>query len=750
MGKSLKGKKKSFLKVIQKNTIVIPQIQRDYAQGRKDKEVIEIRWRIIDRFHHAINNPEPPLDIDFVYGCNSNNKFIPLDGQQRLTTLFLTHWYISKRANVSEEKLKNFRYETRQSSTDFCKRIFEIEIPFNKIENLKDWIEDQRWFFHSWQKDPTIKAMLIMMQSIHEKFKGCNFSQLWSNIVERNPITFNFLSIENTGLTDELYIKMNSRGKPLTRFENFKVWIEKKYPENNNWKNKIDNDWTNLFWNYKDAFKTKNSLDTAIDDEFMQFLNGMCIFSLGLKNKKENVQYFLNTTDIALSEYEKLNLFSEDDIIRISQTLDWFFKHDDEFQNIIDGVNFWNEKSLLEAFISSKPTYYDRVRFYSIVHYISNTEDEEFDIESFRQWIRVMRNLIENTDIDNPERFIEALKAIDGLKDNCIDIITHLQSQPKISFFLQSQVEEEIKKAELIDKNQNWLAALMDAENHFLFRGSIAFLLSENISFESFLRYRDIAMSLFDKSGSKYKEKYSLIRAVLAESNVSGNIQLLDNASNWRTLLKRDNLQRGIQEVLVKLSNSSENSPVLNSIISDYADENILWKYYVVKNMILLDSNASRSKRIKEYRGKYYLFNNENANWIRNDYQFLLSNKRNEIISIFIEKLNLDLHRRGDWWVKKDKITGKTFYRGESVWLKKAISTYYLWFHFNVDFLVIGFHKDEKDKIEIEKNELEKNDTWLVFKNFGNYPKDKEEIEEWVEKIIFEIPVIENLAKIKD
>ena len=363
--------------------------------------------------------------------------------------------------------------------------------------------------------------------------------------------------------------------------------------------------------------------------------------------------------------------------------------------------------------------------------------------------MRVTRNLIENTDIDSPERFIEAIKVIDTLENNCIDIIGYLQSQPKISFFLQSQVEEEIKKASLI-ADENWLVALMNAENHELFRGSIAFLLSENISLEDFRKSVNIAMSLFDKNGSIEKDGYSLIRATLASSSISDNIQLLDNGSNWRTLLKNKSFQEGIQKVLTKLYDSNEYLQVLNSIINEYTNAGILWKYHMVKNKELLDSNVSRSKRIKSYGNEYYLFNNENANWINNDNQILLSNIRNEIISIFIEKLKLDLDKTGEWWVIKDKITGQTFYRGEKIWLKKIISTYNLWFHFEVNFLVIGFHVDDKDIIDIEENTFEKNDIWLVFKNFGTYPNMIEKIEEWVEKVICEIPVVENLAKVKE
>lgn len=749
MYKTLKGEKTSFWQVIQKNTIVIPQIQRDYAQGRNDKAVKEIRSKITDRFYDAIMNPEQPLDIDFVYGYNTDNEFTPLDGQQRLTTLFLIHWYISKRAGINEERLKCFRYETRQSSTDFCRKIFSINIPFEEIENIEGWFKDQRWFFHSWQKDPTIKAMLIMMQCIHEKFKGSDFTQLWENITVQNSITFIFLPIDNTGLTDDLYIKMNSRGKPLTQFENFKVWFEKKYPKNKDWKYKIDNDWTNLFWKYKDAFKTKNSLDTAIDDEFMQFINGMCMFYLAENNKKTEVEHFANTTDILLSEYEKLNLFSDIETNRISQTLDWFYKHDNEFENIIKGIDFWDEKTLLEIFISNNPGYSNRVQFYAVVHYISYTAEKELDKNAFRQWMRVTRNLIENTAIDSSERFIESLKAIDSIKENCSDIIGYLQLNPQISFFLQSQVVEEIKKAGLIKSNINWLEVLEEAENHELFRGSITFLLSENISLECFKRFCNIAMSLFDKSGCIHKEDSSLIRATLASSTVSSNIQLLNNGSNWRTLLKRSSFQKGIQLVLNKLSESTDYLQVLNSIINEYSDESILWKYYIVKNKILLDSNASRSKRIKAYKNKYYLFNNENANWINNDNQFLLSNRRNEITTLFIEKLGLDLYKTVNWWVIKDAITDQTFYRGESIWLKKPIENYNLWFHFKPKFLVIGFHNEDKDKIDIEENSLEANNTWLVYKKFSEYPANLDEIKKWVIDVISEIPAIKNLAKVK-
>jgi uncharacterized protein with ParB-like and HNH nuclease domain len=74
----------------------IPMIQRDYAQGRPSEE--EIRKEFLDALHSALSLPSDheslPLNLDFIYGSvegDKESRFLPLDGQQRLTTLFLLH-----------------------------------------------------------------------------------------------------------------------------------------------------------------------------------------------------------------------------------------------------------------------------------------------------------------------------------------------------------------------------------------------------------------------------------------------------------------------------------------------------------------------------------------------------------------------------------------------------------------------------------------------------------------------------------
>ncbi len=59
--------------------IVIPIIQRDYAQGRVDNESSRVRKRFLEALYKAIT--EKPITLDFVYGdINKQGIMTPLDG----------------------------------------------------------------------------------------------------------------------------------------------------------------------------------------------------------------------------------------------------------------------------------------------------------------------------------------------------------------------------------------------------------------------------------------------------------------------------------------------------------------------------------------------------------------------------------------------------------------------------------------------------------------------------------------------
>ena len=141
---------------VQLKKIAIPLIQRDYAQGRLDGDVNRVRNRFLAALYDAIVNK--PITLDFVYGdIDEKSVMTPLDGQQRLTTLFLLHWYAAKKENVSEEEsefLGKFSYETRYSARYFCAELVKFQPSFKS--KISAEIINQAWFPLDWKKDPTI------------------------------------------------------------------------------------------------------------------------------------------------------------------------------------------------------------------------------------------------------------------------------------------------------------------------------------------------------------------------------------------------------------------------------------------------------------------------------------------------------------------------------------------------------------------------------------------------------------------
>ena len=93
--------------------IRIPIIQRDYAQGRVQET--QVRKSFLDQLKSVLSDTSAHLDLDFVYGDELSNDghegkcFIPLDGQQRLTTLFLLHYYLSRRDEASRSDFRRPR-----------------------------------------------------------------------------------------------------------------------------------------------------------------------------------------------------------------------------------------------------------------------------------------------------------------------------------------------------------------------------------------------------------------------------------------------------------------------------------------------------------------------------------------------------------------------------------------------------------------------------------------------------------------
>lgn len=295
----------SFWELLTEFKVEIPIIQRDFALGREEEKIDNNRAKFLTNIIEAVKTKNGSLELDFVYGNVEDDIFQPLDGQQRLTTLFLLHWYIAfKTDNLPKTKVHfcKFTYETRISSREFCEELARNGEFLREGKTISEKISDSNWFFLSWKKDPTIKAMLVMLDSIEEHLKEEKDEDLknyWQKLTSENPpITFYFKQLNDIGLTDDLYIKMNARGKALTSFENLKADLVG-FIEENNWDNaekpqdtiahKLDTDWTDIFWKNR-------SEEHKIDDIYFAFINRYFLNCL-ITAKKSNEEEYLYPGD---------------------------------------------------------------------------------------------------------------------------------------------------------------------------------------------------------------------------------------------------------------------------------------------------------------------------------------------------------------------------------------------------------------------------------------------------------------------
>ena len=498
------------------DVIEIPILQRDYAQGRTEES--EVRTLFLNSLFEALdvdeNAARQTLDLDFVYGSfeGGNEKvFSVLDGQQRLTTLFLLHWYLAVENKCSQnfrdrfmtsDGRSRFTYKTRPSTTEFFNMLISKDIALLK-GRVSDHIRDAQWFYLSWQQDPTVQACLNMLDAIQTRFSAKS-SKFYERLINTcTPyITFQFLDLHSFGLSDELYIKMNARGKPLTIFENFKAKLEQKMKSfKAPWPiyhlpfkagnieayeyfiHKIDTDWADLFWPYRNEC----SKDNTFDDELMNFFRLIIAYQYLLDNKKSELnltesknKLFGSGGDLEateLSKYEEMNCLNKDLIIRLINYLDLIYNNgltDNKIRTYLTDFYYYSEEEIFRKVLANIAGYDDKLRFYAFYTYLSKSPSSQ----ELNEWVRVVYNLTKNTIINTVDEFCKALFSIDELCQFETPILVTLKNNVDISSFSRAQILEEKIKAHLLLKSKEWREIIIQFEKHSFLDGQIGCILN--------------------------------------------------------------------------------------------------------------------------------------------------------------------------------------------------------------------------------------------------------------------------------
>jgi hypothetical protein len=453
------GNPETLFELLEQFNVVIPIIQRDYVQGRyvhgsEDNREDERTKKVIDDLLTDIRKAVEDyavVDLNFIYGKeDKKKKFLPIDGQQRLTTLFLLHLYAFRDDDSKKELFKKFTYETRVSSRDFLAKLIEHQALFSSDESPSVAIRDEPWFHIKLGYDPTVISVLNVLDEIRKKFHDV------PNLAERlldtknKPIKFNFISMDDMGMEDSLYIKLNARGKELTPFEEFKADLVGKVEKMEDlpftkfeFELALDTVWSDYFW----------KLDRkTFDDLFCRFFalsfNRKCISA-----KQGNEEFEEEYTPTAVTE--------------AYYTLNFIANTDSEGSKIAETI-----KKILK---SKDVSLSDRILFNSISVFMRKSCGK-IDNDALEKWYRIIKNLATNSNLSDKDSYNSARSSIDKLAEHYLDMTIFFAKNVKdidIKGFSKEQVEEECVKAKLIIKSDKYREGIIAAEAHEYFSGQL-------------------------------------------------------------------------------------------------------------------------------------------------------------------------------------------------------------------------------------------------------------------------------------
>lgn len=535
-----------FKKLINDYIIYVPEFQRNYLQGDDNNESIkDKRNRLLDDIFDCIESQSKSMDLGFIYGrveeSYKDKLFYPYDGQQRLTTLYFLYLLIYFKFNKYDEidSIKEkLSYQTRISTNRFIESFLSWILDSKEKDNiyndfwnkngkdLKGFIMSQDWFMMTeWNYDVSIINMLSIIVEISGRIKNLGDKIEIVNFIdkdENNPFQFDFIYVDDISKSDDLYIKINARGKVLSPFENLKSDIDEYW--NNEDKTKLDAEWTEYVWNQLDV-NDKNK-EKSFDNSFYNLLSNIFYLQYLVSLKDINDKILIEIENkykkgIVDKEWITPKLCCDSPYQMISSFLDAMigpFKSIKgeqiesvnrkifglgDYQNN-NGQNKMERADLFEIFV-----------YYYSVSSLFNKNDMEFtDKRNLLNEIETVTNrIIENQRpyLDSPTYLVKALKSVKVLIDNSIKshgvykFFLSIDNDKKESIrdgLMKEQVEEEILKAKLIDKDSRYVDLFDKSYKELKNKGQLGFIfyLVTKIKSLSKIGIEDVSYESFDKT----------------------------------------------------------------------------------------------------------------------------------------------------------------------------------------------------------------------------------------------------------
>ena len=530
--------------------VVIPGIQRHYVQGANNPKAESVRKQFIKEIFTAIEEKQSDFNLHFIYGpinTDGEDSFVPVDGQQRLTTLWLIARYAAEKAEPSDRKdllslLSRFTYEDRINAKRFCQALTCENSRWDITQDPNPDILCQDWFVDYWKEDETVASMIRMLSTIHEEWNKHQDSITAEDILEAiaSKIRFN-LKIDAFG--DDIYMKMNARGLQLTQWENFKGKFSEDLCEDKK------------EWWVKEMEELSNRFFTCSDEQHE--LPDNAFFALyarimAYEAKKPGVDCGNGIKELAAYTH---NTWSQIELPFVPYSDFSGITNNESIASTVAATCVKMIKTVLDNFKEIAPYFGDNKLFDTFFHpqngneldftlccyeYFKKFVNEDVDTTHFLKALRLMWNILENVDkqYENPDNRVELVKKFISLEDKTL-------YSPQIKEIIGSddpeQAKEEAEKAVQMHRNDqsmpsdwneetlkpwsNWNDAIEKAEECAFFHGSIRFLYrnsNRETTWENFATKLSNCMDLFTKDGLSEDKK------------VKANQVLISHCEDWK------------------------------------------------------------------------------------------------------------------------------------------------------------------------------------------------------------------------
>lgn len=583
--------------------IIIPEIQRDYVWevsnvkkltgdiqksfDKKSSHQIEIKVNGKDGIPESISQFLSQeyerlvyqQKLGFIYAYHDRDyagKFFLIDGQQRITTLYLMLLYLYKTTDKAEEfrtlyfnnEIPKVDYKVREQSHDF------LHLLIKSFLDGKEYKDSEAFYSTEYLKDTTIKHLIENFEFIGKELSTIENKLDFLDYLE-NFVEVNYFDTHLSEQGEQLYIYMNSRGEQLSHQEIIRAELmqkisdaEEKIQLGKEWEK-----WQNFFWKHRGG-------NENADNGFEEFLKWAVIIHLSTtenieienfadpnktftpKQLKENyikdsyIKEQLRNQKEALVKYQ-VNYLDFKFLQEVFDSIEWVYSNKTQYIPVKDN---W---------LSNKISVLDYVVLLPILQYIviNKFDDNAVKIRDTEHLAMFLKNITYFEAVSkNPDTAtLDALEIVNNLIGHQKDIINILSQQNATKTILtdSEKYKLELFKSEAENRDdwqkKIWDITLADEFNKFLM-GDITIVWkciekekSNNPDYDSQTGFTQYA-ALTKEVIFKYRTSDTLRRLILSkfdyllESGTGGGLEkysFIGNGSSWDVL-------REWKETLVK------------------------------------------------------------------------------------------------------------------------------------------------------------------------------------------------------